>query len=275
MTKQLSLSNILTKSFFLSLTLMCTVFITNAQEEKSAAALYNEGLAFLKAKDYASGLPAMEKALEKGLAEENEKVVTLSKKNGAIAAYNVAKAKVKDKDYEGAKSLYNKGIEMNPTYSSNYSGLANVLNKEGKKVEAVDQYLLAAKIATDANKESKATKAYKKINVIVSKLYVAKEYDQVITLGKKALEATKLPSLNYYVSRAMLEKGDKEGALEQATAAITNTPEGNVVEDKFYVAQAKAYEALGNKAEAIKAYEMVKEGQYLEQAQYQLKKLKS
>ncbi len=274
MSKQISLSNYITKSFFLSLALLCTVFISHAQEAKSAAKLYNEGLAFLKAKDYEAGLPAMEKALEVATAEENEKVITLAKKNGAIAAYNVAKAKVKAKDYEGALALYNKGIEMNPNYSSNYSGLANVLNKQDKKVEAVDAYLKAAEIAKKADKTSKEEKAYKKANVIVSKLYVAKEYDQAIELGQKVLAVKKLSSLNYYVSRSLLEKGDAEGALTQANEAIANVPEGNMVEDKFYVAQAMAYAALGKNAEAIKSYEMVKEGQYLEQAQYQIKKLK-
>lgn len=274
MSKQISISNYITKSFFLSLALICTVFMSHAQETKSAASLYNEGLAFLKAKDYEAGLPAMEKALEVATAEENEKVINLAKKNGAIAAYNVAKVKVKNKDYAGALELYNKGIELNPAYSSNYSGMANVLNKQDKKVEAVDAYLKTAEVARKAEKTSKEAKAYKKANVIVSKLYVAKNYDLAIELGKKILEVKKLASLNYYVSRSLLAKGDNQAALDQANEAIANTPEGNVVEDKYYVAQAMAYAALGKKAEAIKAYEMVKAGQYLEQAQYQIKQLK-
>ena len=60
------------------------VFAMNAQE-KTAAGLYNEGLALLKEKNYADGLVILEEALVKAEADENEKVIKLSKKNVSVA----------------------------------------------------------------------------------------------------------------------------------------------------------------------------------------------
>ena len=51
-------------------------FGLNAQDQvKSAASLYNDGLALLKEKNYVEGLPIMEESLAKGSAEGNEKVI--------------------------------------------------------------------------------------------------------------------------------------------------------------------------------------------------------
>ena len=57
------------------LLIMGIAFTSFAQEEKSAASLYNEGLALLKAKDYAAGLPLIESSLEKATLDKNEKII--------------------------------------------------------------------------------------------------------------------------------------------------------------------------------------------------------
>ena len=247
----------------------------NAQDEvKSAASLYNDGLALLKEKNYVEGLPIMEEALAKGTEEGNEKVIELSKKNGAIAAYNVAKSKVQEKNLEEAITIYNKGIKLNPKYSSNYRGLANVYKKQKNLDMAVDNYLKASKVASENNKAERAAKSMKSISVIVGKQYVAKNYDTVIDLGKKALEVEDHALINYYVSRSYATKKDYQAAFDHATKAIELGTTKEQMEDKYYVALAEAHVGLGQTSEAIKAYEMIKEDTYLEHAKYQINKLK-
>lgn len=109
---------------------------------------------------------------------------------------------------------------------------------------------------------------------MIGKQYVAKNYDSTIEYGNKVLEFESVPEIHYYVSRSYTEKGEFDKALEQANKAIETGKASESLEDKFYVAQAKAYVGLGKKAEAIQAYEMVKDGNYVEQAQYQINQLK-
>ena len=112
------------------------------------------------------------------------------------------------------------------------------------------------------------------ITVIVSKEYVAKNYDSTIELGKKALAMSDDAAIHYYVSRAFAEKGDHQAAFEHATKAIEVGTATEEMEDKYYVALAEANVGLGQTSEAIRAYEMVKDETYIEHAKYQINKLK-
>ena len=270
-----TISNKLSNLKFLFAATMLFTFVTSyAQDEASAASLYNDGLAMLKEKKYEEGLPLLEQALEKATIEENEQVIELSKKNGAIAAYNIGKSKYKEEKYDEAIAIYKKGIEINPEYSSNYSGLAGVYRKLEKFNESVDNYILAAKIADKNGKSSKSDKTISRLSVIVGKQYTSGNFDEAIALGNRINAFQPVAAIHYYMARSYLEKNDPKSALEQANAAIEVGKQDEEMEDKFYIAQAMAHVALGNKAEAIQAYEMVKDETYLEQAQYQITKLK-
>lgn len=137
------------KLITLSLAMMMNLSV-NAQDEKSAATLYNEGLAFLKAKDYEAGLPILESALEKATEDNDEKVIKLAKSNGAKAAYNLANAKKKAGANDEAIKLYQKGIEWSPDYASNYKGVAAALEAKGETLEAIKQYVIAGDKTTAA-----------------------------------------------------------------------------------------------------------------------------
>ena len=139
---------------------------------------------------------------------------------------------------------------------------------------AVDNYLKASKVASENNKAERAAKSMKSISVIVGKQYVAKNYDTVIDLGKKALEVEDHALINYYVSRSYATKKDYQAAFDHATKAIELGTTKEQMEDKYYVALAEAHVGLGQTSEAIKAYEMIKEDTYLEHAKYQINKLK-
>lgn len=265
--------------FYLSFSIIClALFSVNAQEEATAtataASTYNDGLALLKAKNYEEGLPKMEEALVLGEEEKNEKVVKLAKKNGSIAAYNLGKAKAKADMLEEALAMYKKGTELNPEYYRNYLGLASIYKKQDKLDEAVEMYLKTAETAKAAEKSKGVESAMKRLKVLVGEQYVAKNFDAAIDYGTKTNAFQSVPDVHYYVSRAYTEKGEFQKALDEANKAIETGKAQDELEDKFYVAQAKAYVGLGNKAEAIKAYEMVQDGQYVEQAEYQIKQLK-
>lgn len=259
-----------------SFILICLSFLTlQAQEsEKSATSLYNEGLALLKEKDYTNGLPLMESAIEKATTEENEKVLELAKKNGAIAAYNVGRNAEKSGSEADAEKYYLKGIDLNPSYSSNYSALAGIYRDQDKTDLAVENYIKAIKVAKENEKVKKVDNNLKRLTTIVGKEYTSKNYDKAIEYGNAVNNEVPIHAIHYYVSRSYIEKADFKMALENAENAIKVGTEENENEDKYYVALALAHAGLGNKTEAIKAYEMVTDETYKEQAQYQISLLK-
>ncbi|MEM9548547.1 MAG: hypothetical protein AAGA77_21355 [Bacteroidota bacterium] len=242
-----------------------------AQEERSAASLYNEGLGLLKAKDYAAGLPILEDALAKATEEDNEKVIGLAKKNGAKAAYNLGNAKKKSGAHDEAIALYQKGIDWAPDYASNYKGLASAQEAKGEKLEAIKMYVTAGDKTTASGKEEKAAKLYKKARNMVGKIYQAKEYEPAITAGKAFLEMREDAEVCYYICRAITESTATEEAITHIDKAIALS--GDTVDDKYYVAKAKAYEKMNKNEDAIAAYKLVTGEKYKPQAEYKIKEL--
>ena len=253
--------------FIFSLMLMSAL----GAQEKSAAGLYNEGLALLKSKDYSGGLVLMEQALAKA-GPEDEKVVALAKKNGAIAAYNAAGSLRKNGSLDQALELYNKGIELSPANSSNYEGVARTYEAQGKTDEAIKAYLLASNKGAEEGKQEKAESRLKKARTMVGKLFVAKSYDAAISAGN-AFASVKNDDaeVHYYLSRSCAETGNAEKALEHASSAISLV--GEVAPDKYYYAQATQFEKLGNKAEAVAVYKKITGDKYKAQAEYKIKEL--
>ena len=248
-------------------------FSAFTQDEKTAAGLYNEGLALLKAKDYEAGLPILEAALEKATTDDNEKIVGLAKKNGSIAASNLGNAKKKAGNLDEATALYNKGIEWRPEYASNYRGLASVTEAKGDLVNAITQYITAGDITTASGKVKKAKKLYKKARNMVGKIYQSKDYPKAIEAGKAFLAVKENAEVAYYVCRANTESIADEEAITYADKAIAFS--GATVDDKYYVAKAKAYEKMGKNADAIAAYKLVTGDKYKAQADGKIKLLGS
>lgn len=240
-------------------------------QEKSAAKLYNEGFALLKQKDFAGGLELMEQALEKA-GPEDEKVTSLAKKNGSVAAYNAGNGQRKGGDLDAALALYNKGMMLNPSNSSNYEGVARIHEAKGAKVEAVKAYLEAASKASEEGKEKKVASRTKKAQTLVGKLFVGKDYPTAIAAGEAFLAMkSDAPEVHYYTSRSYAESGNSEKALEHANQAVTLS--GDTPEDKYLYAQATQLEKLGKKQEAIQAYKKITGEKYGKQAGYKITEL--
>jgi tetratricopeptide (TPR) repeat protein len=229
--------------FALSLTM---INAQDAEEKITATNTYNKALALLKEKNYDEGLPLMKQAT----------------------------AKSKAKAYDEAIAIFKEGIAYDSTNAKNFYGIGNALKKQGKSLDATEYLVQAATMYKEAGKEKNIKSIMKGLNSMSGKAYTSDKFEESITIGEKALAVMDHASISYYVSRSYLETGNNEKALEMATKAIEVSSAADAVEDKYYIAQAKAYVAMGNKADAIAAYEKVTGEKYLEQAKYQIGKLK-
>jgi len=240
------LSSTTLKGFFALLIISLLSVSTSIAQDATAASLYNEGFALLKAKDYEGGLVLLEQALAKAETEGKEDVLKLAKKNGAVAAYNVGNQKRKAKSLDEAMTFYNKAISLNPDNSSTYEGIARTLEAQGKKLEAISAYVDAAKRAEGENKPKRVASRYKKARTMVGKMFVAKDYDNAIA-GAKAFAAVNDADadVHYYLSKSLAEKGELETASTHIAKAVELA--GAEVPAKYHYAQGQQLEKLGKK----------------------------
>lgn len=241
-------------------------------QDVTAASSYNEGLALLKAKQYSEGLELMEEALELASADEDEKIISLAKTNGSIAAYNLANEKRKAKSMDEALTYYNKAIELNPDYSSSYEGLGRVMESKGDKQQAIAHYLKSAQLAVTEGKIDRADSRYAKIRTMIGKMYVSKDYDGAIAGGKTFVAVNDSDAdVHYYLSQALAEKGELDDAIAHISKAIALS--GTETPDKFYYAQGTQLEQGGKHAEAIAAYSKITDAKFKAQADYRIAEL--
>lgn len=239
-------------------------------QEKTAAGVYNEGLGLLKAKNYEDGYKLMEEALKLAEAGENEKVIGLAKKNGATAAYNMANAKRKAGANDEAMTLYERGIELNPDYASNYRGKAMVLEGKGNLDEALTTYLKAGDMYVTDKKDSKAKEIFKKTQNMVGKKYIAKEYETAISLAKVHIEKKPTAEVYYYMGKSQLAMNKMEDALKNIDMAISSSTKA---EDKYFDAKATILEKQGKNAEAVAEYKKITGEKYKARAEQKIKTL--
>ncbi len=267
------------KSLTVLLLLLGFATVSFAQEEASAASLYNSGLEKLKAKDYAAALPLMAQAIEMANpeSETDAKVIEIAKRNGAIAAYYVASEQRKNEDYDAAIETYKMGIEMNTGFYANHIGLAQALDGKGDDMEAIKAYVQAAQVAAKSPKtQDKAEDYFSAAETKIKNATIKKEYDKSIEYGKAYMEArggdTFSPRFHYYFGSALKEKGEVSDALAHADKAISVLAED---EDgsRYYLLKGECHQASGQKAEAIDAYKKVTSGDYKKVADYNIDQL--
>jgi tetratricopeptide (TPR) repeat protein len=213
----------------------------------------------------------MEEALAKATEDEDEKVIGLAKKNGALAAYNLGNAKKKEDAVEEAIEAYKKGIEWSPEYAGNYKGLAAAIEAKGDNIEAIKLYLKSGDMTAANGKPKKAERLYNKASNMVGKMYTDDDFSNAIAAGKAFLEMREDAEVCYYLCRSFTESTDSEESIIYADKAIELS--GDNVDDKYYVAKAKAYEKLNKNDEAIEAYKLVSGDKYKPQAEYKIKEL--
>ena len=256
----------------LLLLLGCSIAL-HAQDDASAASLYNKGLEMIKAKNYTEALPLMEQAIEAAdpEAEADAKVIKLAKRNGAIAAYYVGNDQRKADDAESALATYDKGIAFSPGFYANYIGRSQALEDLDRTAESVAAYIDAGEVSLKAKKADKAEKMYSKAENIIAVAWGDKKWDATAEYAMAFLEKKQSPEVHYYLAYAMKEKGNAEKALEHADKAIELANGSDA--SKYYMAKAESLEALGQSDAAVEAYKMVKDAKYSERAKYKVSEL--
>lgn len=247
----------------------------HAQEEEqqaSAASLYNDGLAKLKAKEYDAAYELMGQALESAdsSSETDIKVMKLAKKNGAIAAYYVGTAARKSDDYEKALEAYQQGVDYNAGFYANYIGKAQAFEGLDMMAKAVGAYQSAGVICEKAGKADKAEKMNSKAENMVAVAWGDKDWALVKGMAAAYLEGGESADVHYYLSDALLNDGSKDEALMHAEKAIELTTEGA---DKYIMQKAEVLKSKGDTAGAVAAYKMITDSKYVERAKYEIGQL--
>lgn len=268
-TKKITMST--WRKWALMLIVAISATFTAQAQDASAAALYNEGLASLKSKDFQAGYDKTKAALEAATAAEDEKIMGLAKKNLAKAAYYLGSQKLKDKSVDEALALFDEGIEANPDYASTYKGKAMALNAKGQSVEALNLYFKSAELSEKSGKAKSAEKTIKRAESVVSKLYAKKKYPESIEAGTAFLEAKESHKVHYYVAKAYEKQKDKANALTHINKAVELA--GDAIDDKYYWAQGNIAEKAGKKADAVAAYKKITAAKYKENATFKIKEL--
>lgn len=241
-----------------------------AQDAESAASLYNQGLELLKAKDYAGAFPFLEKALEAADPEADANVIKLANRNGAIAAYYLGNDLRGEEKFEEALAVYEKGIEMDGSRYANYIGRAQSIEGIGDDLAAIDAYIEAGMQSEKAGKADRAPQLYSKAENMVAKAYSGKNWDNTVTFAQAFLAKRETADVFYYLSQALLEKGNKDEALAQADKSIELAGDDK---NKFYFGKAEILKSMGRSAEAAEAYRMVTGGPYADRAKYEADQL--
>lgn len=243
-----------------------------SQENASAAALYNEGLAKYKAQDFAGALDLMVQAVEAAdpESETDAKVIGLAKKNGAIFAYKAGTEFRKEENFEEAIKAFDTGMEFSPGFYANFIGRAQALEGAGKEVDAVSAYLKAGEVSAKSNKPDKAEQMDKKAENMVALTFADKDWEKTAAMAESFLSMKETPDVHFYMSHALKNQGDTAKAIEHAQKAVEMAEEDK---GKYLMALAESYEAAGQTSEAVEAYKQVPSGKYSERAEYKVNEL--
>ena len=154
-----------------------------ASTEANATALYNEGLAALKEKNYKSGFTILESAYEKAKMENNEEVLGLSKKNLIFAAYNYGEELIKGKNSKEAITVYQKGLAIDATSSLMHQGIGKAKEEMGDAEGAAASYMASLDAAKVEKDDKKVSAAQTRVKNLLIKQLQAKAFAKVIKIG--------------------------------------------------------------------------------------------
>ncbi|MCB0688936.1 MAG: hypothetical protein KDC53_20500 [Saprospiraceae bacterium] len=239
---------------------------------ETAAGVYNDGLAALKAKDYGKAYDLMLKSIEIADPAADAQVLKLAKGNGALAAYYAGNEDAKEGKFEDAMMKYDKGIELSGNNYVNYYGKAKAMDDQGLVADAVGAYIKAAEVATAGKKADRAEKYLSRAENMIAVSYGDKKYDDAVAAAEVYLANHESKDVSYYLAKSLVEKGMAGDAVAHAEKA--KELGGSEDEGKYILGLAEVYEAAGNKVAAADAYSKVPKGKYYDHAQYKAGQLK-
>ena len=247
-----------------------------ASTEANATALYNEGLAALKEKNYKSGFTILESAYEKAKMENNEEVLGLSKKNLIFAAYNYGEELIKGKNSKEAITVYQKGLAIDATSSLMHQGIGKAKEEMGDAEGAAASYMASLDAAKVEKDDKKVSAAQTRVKNLLIKQLQAEAFAKVIKIGTDYLAVDNNSSITYLVGKAYADKGDNTNGIKYLleTVELSNKA-GEKIDDKVYYGLGVAYDAKKDAKNAIKYLGMVTDPKYKASADAIITKLKT
>jgi predicted Zn-dependent protease len=245
-----------------------------AATEKSAIALYNEGVNALKAQDFKTGFTTLETAFKKAMSENNTEVLGLAKKNAVSAAFNYGNELVKNKMAKDAIGIYERGMAIDSAFSLFNQGIGRAKEETGDIDGAAKSYFAffdAAKAENDTKKMDDAKGRFR--NMLLKQLN-AKAYARVIKIGSEYMAKDKNSEITYLVGKAYADKGDPTNGIKYLLESVAQATEGGgKADDKVNYALGLAYEAKKDNKNAIKYYSIITDAKYKAAAQSSITRL--
>ncbi len=234
---------------------VATVAVTG---EKSAIALYNEGLEALKAKDFKTSFTTFEAAIAKATADKNEEVLGLSKKNIVSAGYSYGNALLTEKNNKEALNIFQKVLAIDPAANLMYQGIGKAKETDGDIDGAADAYMSYLDGGIAEKSDKKIGDARSRVKNMLIKQLAAKSYSKITKIGVSYLAKDSHSDIAYLVGKAYADSGNAKSGIQylQQTVELSGK-EGTKVEDKVYFALGQSYEKTKDKANAIKYLSLI------------------
>jgi tetratricopeptide (TPR) repeat protein len=261
-----------TNNYYVNLVLIgifCAFSLSDAEAQdtppanKNAIALYNDGLAALREKNYKSGFTVLDSAYTLAKQENNAEVMGLAKKNVVFAAYNHGSDLLKSKNPKGALAIFQRGLAIDETSGLLHQGIGKAKEDMGDAEGAVKSYVTSLEMAKAEKDEKKIADAQTRVKNLLIKQLQAKAYAKVIKIGTEYLPMDNSSSITYLIGKAYADKGDNTNGIKYLlqTVELSNTA-GEKIEDKVYYGLGVAYDNVKDSKNAIKYLSMVTDPKY-------------
>lgn len=239
------------------------LFAQDAEMDKEAAKLYNEGNSQIKSGNFTGALDSYQKALK--ISPDYRIYYQLS------AVYK------KQRNYEFAEQALLKCLELNPEFTSAHNSLGTTYYSWGKYDKAVDSFKKFKETADDKKLESRASKyiglAYTKLgeNALKDRNYEEAEKQLINAVENYKYDAAYLKLADVYV-----EVGKYSEALKAADNAINNRDKkSKVPKGAPYFYKGMAFKGLRDIEKAKENFKLASaDQQYRDRSNHEIKYLK-
>lgn len=212
------------------------------------------------------------------IARKFDNVEIENKANNAIPQLYYLKGaeSYKAKDYENALKFFNVSIEKDPDFAKSYYLRGLVYNKMDDAQKMKESFDMAiAKAGDDTKTESQAKKAAHKYltNYAVKSIQQEKIDDAITYLDLAGVYGDGDADYYYYYTITYNKKSRWDDAINAANKALELEKDEKEAAAKIYYELGTAYYGKGDNAAACKAYKDAVYGEYVAQANYQIKEV--
>jgi tetratricopeptide (TPR) repeat protein len=241
--------------------------------DKEAAEKYNEGLSYLKSKDYEQALTVFLETKKVAEAAGDKGTATKADSYAYRLCYNVGVGYHKLGDYEKALEYFDQGIALEPGYYKNYKGKAAVYKAQGDEAAAMEAYIKTGEVATAAGELEERSKARAQAEGFVAKALQAKDYEKVISNGETFLQYLETADVHYYMAHSFNQTGEYQQALDHAEKALALETGSRAQKAKIHFEKAEAHKNLAQYQLALRAYSEAAYGDFKQRAEHEIEVL--